>query len=69
MTQYQLCACYLSAAALHLFRRSPWHSVADSIPAAIESSVAETATLLFGAACPVHFPMHTAVVGTYADAK
>jgi DNA polymerase-1 len=43
--------------------------LAGEVPALIESAVAETATLLFGPSCPVHFPMHTAVVETYADAK
>jgi DNA polymerase-1 len=43
--------------------------VADAVPALIESSVAETAELLFGSSCPVRFPMHTAVVDCYADAK
>jgi len=43
--------------------------VADAVPALIESAVAETAALLFGSSCPVRFPMHTAVVDCYADAK
>ncbi len=43
--------------------------LAGEVPALIESSVAETSALMFGASCPVHFPMHTAVVDTYADAK
>jgi DNA polymerase I-like protein with 3'-5' exonuclease and polymerase domains len=43
--------------------------LARGIPAVIEASVAETTSLLFGTACPVRFPMHTAVVDTYADAK
>ena len=37
--------------------------------AIIEAAMAETSSLLFGPACPVRFPMHTAVVDTYADAK
>ncbi|HVV12822.1 bifunctional 3'-5' exonuclease/DNA polymerase [Amycolatopsis sp.] len=44
-------------------------ALADEMPALIESSVSEAAALLFGPSCPVHFPMHTAVVETYADAK
>nr|WP_312867450.1 bifunctional 3'-5' exonuclease/DNA polymerase [Amycolatopsis pithecellobii] len=44
-------------------------AVASEVPALIDSAVAETTALLFGASCPVHFPMHTAVVDTYADAK
>ncbi|WP_027947252.1 bifunctional 3'-5' exonuclease/DNA polymerase [Amycolatopsis taiwanensis] len=43
--------------------------VAAQVPALIESAVAETAAMVFGPACPVRFPMHTAVVDTYADAK
>jgi DNA polymerase I len=43
--------------------------LAAEVPPAIETSVAETAALLFGPTCPVRFPMHTAVVDTYADAK
>jgi DNA polymerase-1 len=43
--------------------------VAATIPALIEASVAEAAALMFGPSCPVHFPMHTAVATTYADAK
>jgi DNA polymerase-1 len=43
--------------------------LAESVPALIEAAVAEAAALMFGPACPVHFPMHTAVVTTYADAK
>jgi DNA polymerase-1 len=43
--------------------------VAATIPALIDASVAEAAALMFGPSCPVHFPMHTAVVTTYADAK
>jgi DNA polymerase-1 len=43
--------------------------VAEEVPAIIEASVAETASLVFGPSCPVHFPMHTAVVDSYADAK
>ncbi|WAL67070.1 bifunctional 3'-5' exonuclease/DNA polymerase [Amycolatopsis cynarae] len=43
--------------------------LAERIPAIIDTCVTETAVLLFGASCPVRFPMHTAVVDTYADAK
>ncbi|GAB2974920.1 bifunctional 3'-5' exonuclease/DNA polymerase [Amycolatopsis acidiphila] len=43
--------------------------VAADVPALIDSSVAEASALMFGPSCPVHFPMHTAVVDTYADAK
>jgi DNA polymerase I len=43
--------------------------VAAEVPGVIESAVAETAALVFGPACPVRFPMHTAIVDTYADAK
>ncbi|WP_407645562.1 bifunctional 3'-5' exonuclease/DNA polymerase [Amycolatopsis alkalitolerans] len=44
-------------------------SIAGQVPALIESSVAEASALMFGPSCPVHFPMHTAVADTYADAK
>lgn len=43
--------------------------IAPEVPAIISSAVAETASLMFGPSCPVRFPMHTAVVDTYADAK
>ncbi|GHF88521.1 DNA polymerase-1 [Amycolatopsis bartoniae] len=43
--------------------------LAEDIPALIEASVSEASALLFGPSCPVHFPMHAAVVNVYADAK
>ncbi|HKS47392.1 MAG TPA: bifunctional 3'-5' exonuclease/DNA polymerase [Amycolatopsis sp.] len=43
--------------------------VAPEVPTVIDSCVADTVSLVFGASCPVRFPMHTAVVDTYADAK
>lgn len=43
--------------------------VAAEIPGVIESAVGQSAALVFGPACPVRFPMHTAIVDTYADAK
>ncbi|MGW4487936.1 bifunctional 3'-5' exonuclease/DNA polymerase [Amycolatopsis sp. NPDC004368] len=48
------------------------HTPAELAPAVselIESTVAESARLLFGDACPVHFPMQALAVDTYADAK
>ena len=35
----------------------------------IETAVREVTALVFGAACPVRFPMHIAAVDSYADAK
>jgi DNA polymerase-1 len=43
--------------------------LADEVSKHIEESVAEAASLLFGASCPVRFPMHIASVDCYADAK
>jgi DNA polymerase-1 len=43
--------------------------LADEVTARIEESVAEAASLLFGASCPVRFPLHIASVDSYADAK
>ncbi|GAA1949649.1 bifunctional 3'-5' exonuclease/DNA polymerase [Amycolatopsis minnesotensis] len=43
--------------------------LADEVTAALHGSVQEAARLLFGASCPVRFPMHPAVVDCYADAK
>ncbi|WP_091677459.1 bifunctional 3'-5' exonuclease/DNA polymerase [Amycolatopsis marina] len=43
--------------------------LADTVSTCVEESVRETAELVFGASCPVRFPLHIAVVGTYADAK
>ncbi len=43
--------------------------VAGDIPAMIEAAMSEASALMFGPSCPVHFPMHTAVVDVYADAK
>jgi DNA polymerase-1 len=43
--------------------------LAEGVPALIEAAVAEAAALMFGPSCPVHFPMHTAVVTSYAEAK
>jgi DNA polymerase-1 len=43
--------------------------LADSVTTTIEECVAEAASLLFGASCPVRFPMHIATVDSYADAK
>ncbi|MEW2506934.1 bifunctional 3'-5' exonuclease/DNA polymerase [Amycolatopsis sp. NPDC047767] len=48
------------------------HTPADLAPtvsALIESTVTESAQMLFGEACPVHFPMQALAVDTYADAK
>ncbi|MEC3980769.1 bifunctional 3'-5' exonuclease/DNA polymerase [Amycolatopsis sp. H20-H5] len=42
---------------------------ADEVSTAITDCVAEAARLLFGPACPVHFPMHIAIADSYADAK
>ncbi|MER6667370.1 bifunctional 3'-5' exonuclease/DNA polymerase, partial [Amycolatopsis japonica] len=42
---------------------------ADEVSQSIVDSMAEAARLLFGAACPVRFPLHIAAVDTYADAK
>lgn len=41
----------------------------EAVSACIEDSVRETAELVFGASCPVRFPLHIAAVETYADAK
>ncbi|MEV0071925.1 bifunctional 3'-5' exonuclease/DNA polymerase [Amycolatopsis sp. NPDC050768] len=43
--------------------------LAPAVSALIESTVTESAQMLFGEACPVHFPMQAAAVDTYADAK
>ena len=43
--------------------------LAAQVADAITGSVAEAAALTFGPACPVHFPMHSATVDAYADAK
>lgn len=43
--------------------------LADVVSSSIVDSVTEAATMLFGPACPVRFPMHIAPVDTYADAK
>jgi DNA polymerase-1 len=43
--------------------------LADSVTTTIEECVGEAASLLFGASCPVRFPMHIATVDSYADAK
>ncbi|GAB3567979.1 bifunctional 3'-5' exonuclease/DNA polymerase [Amycolatopsis endophytica] len=43
--------------------------LAPEVERTITASVAEAATLTFGPACPVHFPMQPATVDTYADAK
>lgn len=43
--------------------------LSDDVSACIEDSVRETAELVFGASCPVRFPLHIAAVETYADAK
>lgn len=48
------------------------HTPADLAPVvttSIMDSITEAATMLFGEACPVRFPMHIAPVDTYADAK
>lgn len=42
---------------------------ADEVSQSIVDSMTEAALLLFGAACPVRFPLHIAAVDTYADAK
>lgn len=42
---------------------------ADEVSQSIVDSMTEAARLLFGAACPVRFPLHIAAVDTYADAK
>ena len=44
-------------------------ALAPQVAQAIEDSVTEAARMLFGPACPVRFPMQTAAVDTYADAK
>ncbi|WP_410596844.1 bifunctional 3'-5' exonuclease/DNA polymerase [Amycolatopsis sp. lyj-23] len=43
--------------------------LAAPVATAITDSVTEAARMLFGPACPVRFPMQTASVDTYADAK
>ncbi|MEV6899786.1 bifunctional 3'-5' exonuclease/DNA polymerase [Amycolatopsis sp. NPDC051372] len=43
--------------------------LAPAVSALIESTVTESAQMLFGEACPVHFPMQALAVDTYADAK
>ena len=43
--------------------------LADIVTERIEECVREAASLLFGASCPVRFPMHIATVDSYADAK
>lgn len=43
--------------------------LAPMVSERIEECVAEAASLLFGASCPVRFPMHIATVDCYADAK
>ncbi|WP_326943572.1 bifunctional 3'-5' exonuclease/DNA polymerase [Amycolatopsis sp. NBC_01307] len=43
--------------------------LADVVSSSIVDSITEAATMLFGEACPVRFPMHIAPVDTYADAK
>jgi len=43
--------------------------LAPAVTTAITDSVTEAARMLFGPACPVRFPMQTAAVDTYADAK
>ncbi|OXM44197.1 bifunctional 3'-5' exonuclease/DNA polymerase [Amycolatopsis alba DSM 44262] len=42
---------------------------ADEVSQSIVDSMTEAARMLFGAACPVRFPLHIAAVDTYADAK
>jgi DNA polymerase-1 len=44
-------------------------ALAPQVSSAITDSVTEAARMLFGPACPVRFPMQTAEVDTYADAK
>jgi DNA polymerase-1 len=43
--------------------------LADIVTERIEECVREAASALFGASCPVRFPMHIATVDSYADAK
>jgi DNA polymerase-1 len=43
--------------------------LAGEVAERIEECVDETASMLFGASCPVRFPMHIATVDSYADAK
>ena len=43
--------------------------LAAEVAARITECVDETAAMLFGASCPVRFPMHIATVDSYADAK
>lgn len=43
--------------------------LAEEVTRKIEESVAESARLMFGLSCPVHFPLHITTVDSYADAK
>lgn len=43
--------------------------LADAVCACLADAVVETTALVFGAACPVRFPMPATVVDCYADAK